>query len=142
MPRRAMQSRIRSWVPSSEPVSTITHELMKGATESSTSWTMCASFRTIMFRQIAGRAVTESGTARSGFSGGVSISVYLSGPTRLAEQYRKSLPSDACGQWLIYRRIQIACDATVLDTWLALALADRHCRDAELWRQSNCLNVF
>ena len=26
---------------------------------------MCASFRTIMFRQIAGRAVTGSGTARS-----------------------------------------------------------------------------
>jgi hypothetical protein len=50
-------------VPSSEPVSTITHELMYGATVSSTSRTMCASLRTIMLRQIVGRRITRSGTA-------------------------------------------------------------------------------
>ncbi len=36
---------ISSWVPSSEPVSAFTRVLM------------CAAFRTIMFRQIAGSAV-------------------------------------------------------------------------------------
>ncbi len=59
MPRALMWLRISSWVPSSEPVSTITHEVMNGATESSTSCTMCASLRTIMFRQIAGRSDTQ-----------------------------------------------------------------------------------
>lgn len=41
-------------VPSSDPVSTITHELMCGATESRSSTIVWASFLTIMFRQIAG----------------------------------------------------------------------------------------
>jgi hypothetical protein len=64
MPRLSMWLRTRSWVPSSEPVSTITHELMYGATTSSTSATMCTSFYTIMFRQIVGRAVTGSEPAQ------------------------------------------------------------------------------
>ncbi len=49
-----MCTRIASWVPSSEPVSTITQNEIYGATASRTSCTMCASLRTIMFRQIDG----------------------------------------------------------------------------------------
>jgi hypothetical protein len=54
-----MWSRIRSSVSPSQPVLTITHELMHGAIESTVSLG-CASFRAIMFRQIAGHAATGS----------------------------------------------------------------------------------
>ena len=60
-----MCSRIKSCVPSDEPVSTITHDVMYGATASSTSRTMCDSLRTIMLRQIDGRADAGSHTQRS-----------------------------------------------------------------------------
>src|SRR2546427_9590549 len=47
-------ARTRSWVPSVDPVSTITHVLMYGRTESRHRRITCASFFTIMLRQTDG----------------------------------------------------------------------------------------